>query len=114
MVEHLYGIEHGVSLTIGGILIPGSETPVAPSRELMRDLLALPEGNSVGIEFTPEFQSPFNVDGIEINAGYESNFYWRRVMRTCDMRKLNVIYLEDFDTYKKYVRKLMEAKAVEE
>ena len=114
MVERLYGIEHGISLTVEGIPIPGTETPIAPSRELIQDLLQLPKGSSVGIEFASQFQAPFDVDGVEINAGYESNFYWRRIKRVTDMAKLNLIYLEDFDTYKKYVRKLMEAKAFEQ
>jgi len=114
MVDRLYGIEHGRSLTVGDIVIPGSDTPVAPSRELMRDLLDLPKGSSVGIEFAPQFQEPFDVDGLEVNAGFESNFYWRRVMRVCGMKKLDLVYLEDFDTYKKYVRKLLEAKAFEQ
>lgn len=114
MVDRLYGIEHGRSLTVGGVVIPDSDTPVAPSKELMRDLLNLPEGSSVGIELCSQFQAPFDVDGIEINVGFESNFYWRRVKRVCDMRKLNVVYLEDFDTYKKYVRKLLEARAFEQ
>src|SRR3989344_6670721 len=114
MVDRLYGIEHGRSLTVGDIVIPGSYTPVAPSRELMRDLLDLPKGISVGIEFAPQFQEPFDVDGLEVNAGFESSFYWRRIIRVCNMRKLNLVYLEDFDTYKKYVRKLLEAKAFEQ
>lgn len=114
MVDRLNGIEHGRGLTVEGLLIPNSDIPVAPSRELMRDLLDLPRGSTVGIEFSQQFQEPFDVDDIEINAGLESNFYWRRIIRTCNIKKLNIVYLEDFDTYKKYVRKLLETKTLEQ
>jgi len=112
MVERLYGVEHGISMQMAGVRI--SESLVAPSKGLLRDLLSQPQGTKVGIEFTPEFTSPFQIDEVEIKSSPSAYFYWRRIIRACQMRKLDIVYLEDFPTYKRFTRKLMEATAYDQ
>ncbi|HVZ12263.1 MAG TPA: hypothetical protein VG965_04495 [Patescibacteria group bacterium] len=110
MAERLYGVEHGVS-TASWI---SSDKLVAPSRELMMDLFSLPPGTKVGIESAPEFAQPIDVNGNSIDISQTNQFYWHRIQRMCERRGLQVEYLEDFPTYRKYLEKLFELKPLRE
>ncbi len=107
MAERVYGVMHGSRTEIAGITT--SDILIAPSRELMRDLLTLPPGTSVGIEDCPELQQPYEMRGRIIDFTESTKFYWGRIRRLCKRRGLNVVYLEDFETYKKYLEKHLEA-----
>ena len=110
MLEQLYGIEHGKGLEVAGIRI--SESSVKPSRELLENLFSLPKGTKVGIEYTPDYTS-FQIDGISVNSSPTDDWYWKRIIRVCNTKGLDIVYLEDFPTYEKYARKLLESKALD-
>lgn len=111
MVERLYGVMHGRSLNVAGMRVADFEAK--PGSELTKELLTLPPNTSVGIEHTPELETTFEIDGVSLATGVNSN-YWREIERICKSRRLNVIHLEDFETYKKYCQKLLEKKMLDE
>jgi hypothetical protein len=100
MIEQLYGVDHGYH----HLLIPEG-LKVHPSIELMSNLLALPAGTKVGIEYTPKFDRPYFVDGQRFFDPPTQRFYWQRLRAICREAEHKIIYLEDFSTYKEYVRK---------
>lgn len=115
-VEKLYGVIHGVGLEIAGAAIPENlvaPTLVGPSKALMEDILTLPPGATVGIESCPELQGPLEFQGQTIDFDSGGKFYWNRIRRLCQRRGLNVEYLEDFETYKRYLEKSLQAQALD-
>lgn len=109
MVETLYGVCHGKDITTNGRQIAGFE--LTPGKELISELLALPQNTSVGIEHTPELGKKFEVDGALLNT--YGSLYWEEIRKICEQKNLNVVYLEDFATYKKYTRELMKQNKLE-
>lgn len=110
MLERIYGVTHGGELEVVGLRV--SDIFIGPSRQSMRDLLTLPEGSSVGIETCPELEKPFEVRGQPIDVDKSTDFYWQRIKKLCQRKNLEVVYLEDFATYQKYVEKLVEVESL--
>lgn len=104
-VDRLYGVAHGgeiveqrlfSSRNLGDVL-------VAPSRELMLDLLNLPKGTTVGVEYTPEIATGLDVNGEHVVFTESSSFYWQRILRLAKKNTLNVAFLDNPDLYQKYL-----------
>jgi len=110
MVETLYGVMHGKSITVCEVPVIGFET--TPGKELINELLSLPPNTSVGIEHAPELEKTFEVDGVPKKT--IGNLYWMEIKKICEQQHLNIVYLEDFPTFKKYVSKQMEKERLDE
>jgi hypothetical protein len=104
MVEKLYGVVHGKSLNISDVPIARFETK--PSKELVEELLSLPQNTSVGIEYAPEIKKAFVLDGVPVDTS--GSEYWRDIVKICEQQKLKTVYLDDFSTYEKYASKYLE------
>jgi hypothetical protein len=111
MVEKLYGVEHGKSLELAGIRV--ADFDAKPGIELTKELISLPANTSVGIEHAPELEMTFKMDNSSITTGVNSN-YWIKIKNICESKNLNIVYLEDFPTYKKFAGKLMEKNNADE
>lgn len=110
MVETLYGVMHGKSLNVAGVRV--ADYDAKPGNELIKELFLLPSNTSVGIEHTPELEKTFEVDGIpNITSG---SLYWTEIRKVCEQQHLNIVYLEDFLTYKRFTQKIIEARALDE
>lgn len=109
-VERLYGVVHGSSGEMFGVRI--YDTLVAPSRDLMADILTLPQGSTVGIETCPELEGQLIYQGESFMIPEPDRFYWGRIKRLCERRGVKFEYLEDFETYKKYLDKVLEGNAL--
>lgn len=106
MVETLIGVEHGRGLYAEGVRLAQEE--YSPSNELLDKLSTLPKGARIGIEHTPELDSEFSLDGISIKTPSK---YWVELREACESKGLEVVYLEDFPTYVKFLRKMLEAQS---
>lgn len=110
MVERLYGVIHGSIVELGGVRV--LDNLVAPSRELMEDLLTLPPGTKVGLETCPELGQPLEIQGERFDVIESNKFYWDRIQRLCKRRGLRIVYLEDFGIFKKYLEKFLALKSL--
>ena len=110
MVERVIGVEHGTGLFVNGVQLTHQE--LSPSKTLLEKIRSLPPGTSVGIEHTPELESEFEVDGLSISAS--GGEYWKEIQDICRARRLTIVYLEDFPTYRRYVQKAIGSEAYEQ
>ena len=110
MVERVIGVEHGSGLSVNGVQLTHQE--FSPSKTLLREIRSLPPGTSVGIEHTPELESEFEVDGFPVNTC--GSRYWKEIQDICRARRLTIVYLEDFPTYRRYVQKAIGSEAYEQ
>lgn len=106
MIERLYGVNHGAVTRFGDAVL--FDNLVAPSKDLMRDLLTLAPGTKIGIETSLELGHPVEIQGKVIDYLKSNKFYWNKIQGLCQRRGLEIVYLEDFETYKRYLEKVME------
>lgn len=107
-VDRLYGVAHGGQIVEQGLFSSRNigDVLVAPSRELMEDLLNLPKGTTVGIEYTPEIGTGLDVNGEHVDFAESSSFYWQRILRLGRKNNLNVEFLDNPDLYQKYLQQM--------
>lgn len=115
MVERVYGVTHGLEVSLFG-LFP-QEVPTYPSRELVAELAQLPPGSSVGIETIPDMlqglpDELLEVDGERITWKPVRSQYWKSTKEVCDQLGHTVVYLDDIETLQAYVRKRVEQKKI--
>lgn len=109
-VQRLYGVRHGgVETDNWGNRF---EILVGPSRGLMKDLLTLPQGTRIGIEYSPEVDQLREVKGHPISFGEGYEFYWDRIQRVARRNSLDVQYLDNIAFYVTQVEKILEAQAL--
>lgn len=99
-IEQMFGVSHGAHHQL-----TQEEVRTAPDKLTYRSLLNLPTGTNVGVEFTPELAEPITINDETVFANDSSIFYWSRILRICNLAKLDVIMLEDFPTYYAHVVK---------
>lgn len=108
-VEKMYGVMHSFTLEVEGFSI--AEKAVSPSMDLFRELKSLPQGTVVGIEdFDPREIRKLTrkINGRKFGMSKSDRKYWQEIKSLCNDFGLEVAYLDDFQTYRKYVSKLFE------
>jgi hypothetical protein len=95
-IESLYGV------IPGGQRTGGEQLAILPSKDLYRELISLPRGSKVGIEYTPEFTNGVIVNDSCVDAS--GGKYWTRLERVLKGSGMEVVYLEDYETWAKYAQ----------
>ncbi len=109
-IQRLYGVRHGaIDTDYWGDQI---EVLVGPSKGLMKDLLTLPQGTRIGIEYDPELELPMEVNGQHVEFSEVDRFYWGRVRRLAQRNSLDIQYLDNIAFYARQIEKDLEARAL--
>jgi hypothetical protein len=104
MIEQLYGIVHS-----GEHWLMSEDLKFSPSSRLISELLKLPPGTKVGIEYTPKFDRHFILNNeVKGFVPPAQRYYWQRIREICKEAGHKIIYLEDFPTYQEYAFKNLE------
>lgn len=109
VIERVYGVTHSFSLDVMGVY--SQKGVVYPSNELLADLASLPQGSVIGIEtFDPKEVKRLTrkVNGQKFYLSKEDDFYWDLIKRHCQAGGLQVVYLDDFSTFREHVAKQQE------
>lgn len=112
MIETLYGVMHGKSVNLGPLRV--KEIYISPSRDLLRDLESLQPGSKVGIEFYPDYQGTFEIQGKQVVLSEACRYYWESIIRQCNDLNLAVVYLDDFEAIKREAEIKLELNALDE
>lgn len=104
MIEKAVGVSHGGCLQSNFYEPFRREVYVSPSDGLSKELSNLPKGSVVGIEHHPRMEEKFIVDGMKYGSDRSSLEYWRQIEKLCNKNDLKIVYLEDVETYEKYVK----------
>jgi hypothetical protein len=110
-IQKLYGVRHGGQEMHSWGMV---DIFIAPSRGLTKDLLMLPQGTSVGIEWTPELEEPIEVGKDFVDISQSNIFYWQRIQRIARMNSLDIQYLDSADLFRKHFEKAHKSKAMYE
>lgn len=103
MIERAYGVTHGGEVFDRWGNSAG-KLYIEPSDGLISELNNLPKGSKVGIEHSPDFcKEGYLIDGIEMEQDPTAFYYWGKIEQHCQRNGLEVIYLDDIETYKKYL-----------
>lgn len=105
----LYGVIHGLGPNYLGFGI--HDEPTHPSFGLLDDLEKLPNHTKVGVEFFSELcqnghivKNTVNIDGKEMDLMQSARSYWERILKTCEEKKLDVVYLDDMKSLVEHSR----------
>lgn len=98
MAERLYGVDHGAEHPL-----TGEEIDVQYSSGLRQELISLPPGTTIGIEYAKELGAE-RTDGIFFRA----IGYWQALEGLCEDLGLQVIYLDDFESCERALELLKE------
>jgi hypothetical protein len=122
LVDKLYGVSAGGYINFFGVPMPElagnpniGQIITHVGKDLRNELMALPKGTKVGIEYPKELcyggkatRTCMIISTKKAEIPSATRMYWNEILNICQMKGLDVVFLDDYITIKDQLQKLVE------